>query len=189
VWYGSTQKAMAAQVDGLTQRLAGCLYTQGADVTVTASGADTTLCGDTGAIGSRTLPANFLVAGKTLRVSIRGYFSTAATAGSCLPKLSLGTTVVAAAAAGRTLASSRTGELWEATIWLTCRTTGASGTVVAQGRMNTAASASSDTPIEMPNSSTVTLDTTASQAVNFTINLSVTGNSFTSQIMMIEALN
>jgi hypothetical protein len=190
VWYGSTQKAVAAQVGGLTQRLVGCVYSMVADTTVANTTTETSLSTDTGAIGTRTLPANALVVGKKVRISAGGYYSGAS--GNGQVKLKLGSTALLLTAA--TALGTPTNRVWCLDADLVVKSVGASGTIEGSGFHSRSASASSTTVYEMnlPTPGTpVTIDTTSAQAVDITVTFSVaaTGNTLTMNHFTIEFLD
>ncbi len=86
-WYDSTQETFSARVAGATVYRGGILFSQTSNVTVANTTTETSLLG-TG-IGSATLPANFAVAGRAIRVRSYGYISNTATTTSKL-KIKLG---------------------------------------------------------------------------------------------------
>jgi hypothetical protein len=82
----------ASNVPNLT---ASTLFSSTATVTVAATTVETSIIGS--GSGSLTLPANYLTAGKTIRFSLRGLYST--------PTLSVGNILVKIKLGGSTLAS------------------------------------------------------------------------------------
>lgn len=149
------------------------IFAQTNSVTVGNTVTETTLAG-TGQ-GSLTLPAAFFVAGKTLRVRMSGYFS--ATAGPTIRlKLYFGATAILDT--GAVTSSNLTDKFWTFDGTITCRTTGGTGTVMAQGVFIEDATA----PFGAVNTTTVTIDTTATQAVDLKVTwgTAAAGNTITS---------
>jgi hypothetical protein len=187
--YQGTQKTLSAQVNGLTHRFVGCLFAQTADATITNSTAEAALTGS--GVGTLTLPANFLLPGKTLRVTARGIYSTAASGtGTLAHNLKLGaTTVLAFGPTG--LNTGLTNRVWVLEALLTCRTAGGSGTLAVQGdlRLNISAVAWGAEPGS--NAAAVTVDTTATLAISLTAAFSVANaaNSLTMTNFTVEVLN
>lgn len=114
------------------------------------------------------LPANFFVVGRTARLKVYGTATTTATSPASLTFLcKLGTTTVATTAA-LTPGSAATNVGWSAEVLITCRTTGTTGTVMAQGRVELLLTFT-PTVLGMPSTAAATLDTTASQALDFQV--------------------
>lgn len=117
-------------------------------------------------VGTKTLPAAFFIAGKTVRVSARGYFSTQATPVTLQLKVKLGSTVVLDTGVQTPITTTNHG--WAVEGLITCRTTGASGTVFSQGSAHLSSTAILEAAWDMENTATTTIDTTATQAVSLT---------------------
>lgn len=132
-----------------------------ADATVANTGSETSIIG-TGS-GSLTLAAAFFTVGKTIRVTAYGFISNTGTP-TLEIKVKLGSTIIAATGAVTT-ASGLTTALLSVDLLLTCRTTGASGTVIASGIVNIGAVSAGLYPVS---GAAVTVDTTATQAVGLT---------------------
>lgn len=193
LWHDSTQKTFSAFVDGVQQQLVGTLFTKTADTTVGGTTTETSLIG-TGT-GTATLPANFFVVGKTLRVRAGGHFSTDAVTPATLNiRLRLGgiSGTIILATGDKTPAGAVTQDFWEVDITLTCRTTGATGTVMANGNFY---HGDDSTNVlyewEMTNTAAVTVDTTASLAVVLSADWGGTDadDTITATVLTIEALN
>lgn len=142
---------------------ATALFTATADATVGNTTTETTLFGS--GSGSLTLSANYLTTGKTIAVRMWGYITTNVTPTFRL-RLKLGSTVIADSVAAATPIIGATARLFMVDAVLTCRTTGATGTVIGQveymfgGTSTTIAIEGSET------NATTTIDTTATQAVD-----------------------
>lgn len=176
---------------GLPNATVATLFTSTALQTVAATTAETTIIG-TGS-GSLTLPANYLTAGKLLRFSVRGLYSTPALAvGNILIKIKLGSTVLASGTASALLVSA-TNAGFAGECLITCQTTGASGTVILMGEVDYAVG-NNVAPFVLAinnGTSTSTIDTTSSQAFGVTVTWSnnTAGNSISSLNCLLEGLN
>jgi hypothetical protein len=136
------------------------LFVQTQTVTVANTTTETTLLG-TG-VGSLILPANFLIAGRSIRVRGFGYHSSTGNPTVTI-RFKLGTTTVGTITGA---GGNGTNDGFEFDGILTCRTTGASGTVQAQGKYQELHPAGL---IEGGgNTSTTTLDTTINNQLNIT---------------------
>lgn len=157
----------------------GLLFAQTADSTTTANSA-TTLFG-TG-VGTLTLPANFLVAGRTIRVTMGGYASTGASNAVHWLLISLGGVTVATG--GFAFGSSNNWG-WQATATITCRTTGSSGTVVSGGDFMV----NFELPVVASGVGTATVDTTGTLAIDMTLNNGSVTGAYRTQYAVVEALS
>lgn len=189
-WNDSTQKADIAFIDGIKQSRVGCIFTQTADVTVASTASETTLIG-TG-VGTVTLPANFFTVGKTIRIGANGHYGTANPAGTLQIKVKLGTTVILDTTAS-TMSNGLSNLAWTiAETVITCRTTGATGTVMGQGYAEFSTTHTATTIDDFtPNTTAITIDTTASQAISITAQwgTSSASNTITATNVTIEVLN
>lgn len=191
IWNDPTQKATTTFADGIKQFLSGTIFTQTADQTVSNTVAETTILG-TG-VGGKTLPANFFVAGKSIRIRIGGVYSTPiASTPSVLIKIKYGSTVVATVTTTGLLSGATTLE-FDGEVLMTCRTIGSSGTLMVHGDIEYATGVGGTISVDPLNNagSTVTINTTTSNALD----ISVTWDSATptrivkSTIATIEVLN
>jgi predicted RecA/RadA family phage recombinase len=157
----SGQKSLVAHVAGVAQYLQGVVFSQTATVTVANSVAETTLTGS--GVGTLTLPANFFVAGKSVRLTAWGYHSSVSTP-TINVRFKLGSTTIVST--GAVNSGNGTNNGWLVDVVLTCRTTGGSGTVIAQGIFteNHALGGRHD----MESTGTTTINTTTSQAITLT---------------------
>jgi hypothetical protein len=118
----------------------GVIFQQTADKVTTANTLTTLFA--TG-VGSLTLPANFLIVGRTIRIRMGGYISVADGAvGTKTLTLTLGGTTIAT---GTSISTMQTilNNPWSTEALITCRTIGAPGTVQAWAEWNTGLAASS----------------------------------------------
>lgn len=197
VWNDSTQKTMAQYINGIKGFPAQVIFTQTADGGPYQTTNATSLFG--AGVGTLTLPANFFVAGKTVNIRIRGYMTTAGSSqGNFTVIAKLGSTTLGTTTAAALVAGANTFEWWIEYV-ITCRTTGASGTVIGQGSFNH--NRSSATPVITPHvigsgtfarsvTAAVTIDTTASQVIDITGTLtSGTTNRVISTNAYVEVIN
>jgi len=160
------------------------LFTSTADASNVHLTADTTLVG-TGS-GSATTAANYFKVGTTMIFIGEGYYSTATVTPATLNiKLKAGSTVVATTGA-QTPTANITNGTWRLIATVTCRTTGASGTFQVNTLFEQSGSALVPNEAPMLNTSTITLDTTATQAWDLdaawgatTAGDTITGTNFT----------
>lgn len=164
MWTDSTQKAVTKFADGITQYTLGNIFTSTADATVTNTTTETTLLG-TG-VGTKTLPANFFVAGKTIRIRVKGIKNDPGTH-TLRIKAKYGATVVLDTGVQNSKATTGSTEFSVDTI-ITCRTTGASGTVMAQGEFIYFQDAITLYQNQMVNTAAITINTTTSNALDVT---------------------
>jgi len=189
VWYSSTQKSLSNYA-GITQRVGGTIFTQTANKTVANTTTETSIVG-TG-VGSLTLPANFFIAGKTIRVQNSGVYSTVAGTGDVVTiKVKKGSTVLASKAT-TALVTGGTNLYWESDLLITCRTTGATGTVQVSGSVKYQI-AGAVTVVEAINNgvATSTLNTTTSELFDITVTHSAANasNTITSLNTLVEVKN
>jgi len=190
LWSDSTQKAVQQYVNNIEATLSGVIFTQTADKSVSNTTTETTIVGS--GVGTLTLPANFFVAGKTIRVTMSGVYSTVAVTGDTVTvKVKYGTTVLASKAT-TSLVTGATNLFWESEILVTCRTTGATGTVQVSGGIRYQVAGSVIVEDELNNTvATTTLDTTSSGLFDITVTHSAAdaSNTVKSLVGAFEVLN
>lgn len=145
------------------------IFIQTADKTVTNTVAETSLLG-TGS-GSMTLAANSLTVGKAIRLRIGGIYSTPlAATPSVAVKVKLGSTVIATVTTS-SLLTGASGLEFDGEVLITCRTTGATGTVMVHGDIEYATGVSGTIAVDPLNNAgaTTTIDTTASNLLDVTV--------------------
>jgi hypothetical protein len=179
---GNTVYVFLADDANLRQK---ALFTGTASVTVTATG-DTTLM--PAGQGSVTIPEDFFTAGKTVRFKARGYLSTGVAPGNVTLNFKLGGVTVASTGAVAAV-GSLTNLAWDAEVEVTCRTTGAGGTVFVQGDFEYEITAVGADIAGLVNTGATSLDTTSGQAVDFSVNWAGTGNSITLTNASLEGIN
>ena len=163
------------------------MFTQTADSTTTANTL-TTLFG-TG-VGTLTLPANFLTAGRAIRIKMGGYISVVDGSDSTKTlTLSLGGTTVATGTSIATLASLLNQD-WRAEATITCRTTGAPGTVQASGRWETQVATSNMLGgVDAISTAATSITTTSALAIDLKYNNAYATGTVTTTWATVEALN
>jgi len=189
-WRESARNAWQCFVGSTVHTVPMVLFTQTASQTVANSTTETTLF-STG-VGQRTLGqfgGNYLVAGKTIRVYASGFLSITGTPNLTF-RLKLGGATVATSGAVANAAVTDTG--WEFWGTITCRTTGVTGSVFAQGHLRYGtAGATNWKIIAVLATAATTIDTTAQQAIDLTVQWGTAdaGNTITATNAAIEALN
>lgn len=188
LWHGP-QKTLAARIAGIDHRFVGCLFSQTASVSpaITTTFTEYPLSG--AGVGTRTLPANFLVVGKTLRVTARGLYTTASGVGNQFtPRLKLGATTLAQDTSSHN--GSQTNQRWDLDALITCRASGGGGSVMvrmtySRGNNNAMAGAG------YGGDATVAIDTTSSLTLDLAIfpNNATAGHVYTCTHFLVEVLN
>lgn len=189
--FHGTQKAVGVRASGINQYFVGCLYSQVASVTLANSNTETTLVDATGAVGTLTLPAGFWQVGKTLRITATGvYGSMAGSPGALQFKLKFGAAVILNDT-GATMSASLTNRGWRAVAEVTCRSTGSSGTVFSQGVQTRNTTGTAAQLIDWESTAAVTVNTTASMAIDLTATFSTAdaANTITLTNLVAEVLN
>ena len=154
-------------VDGLSSIGPNNLATKITNSTVANTTTETTLLGTP--VGSYTLPTNFLTIGKTLRFKASGFISTAGSAGNMTLRFKFGATNICVTPSF-TATNNLSQQLWKVDVVVTCRTTGASGTVFGQGRYGRyTVSNGNRVSVAMVNTATTTINTTTTNTVNLTV--------------------
>jgi len=187
MWNDSTQKSLYHYNNGMNENISTVGFTQTASATVANTTTETSIL-STG-VGTKTLPANFLVAGKTVRIKVEGYVSNLLTP-TIQIRVKLGSTVVLDTTAV-TMTTITGNRRFNAESTITCRTTGASGTVFSQGEARYFTIASTANSIDMINTAATTINTTTTQAIDVMVTWGTANasNSITSTNATIEILN
>jgi len=164
-------------------------YISTATATITNTTTETTLVGS--GVGSLTFPANSLFIGRTIRIQAYGLLSTATVPGTLRIKVKLGSTVILDTTA-QTVASALSNFVWKVDAVITVRTVGASGSVMSQSAFEfQASSLAALLAWSMTNTAAVTLDTTASNALDVTAQWGTadTSNNIRCTNVTVESLN
>jgi len=186
--YDADNKSLTGFLAGVRQTIDTALFTQTANKTIANTTTETTVIG-TG-VGTVTLPANFFTVGKTIRYKTKGYLS-GTNGDNITTKIKLGS--VTAVTDTSALPATLTNVIFDLEISLTCRTVGATGTVIGEGRVLLSGGQGFATVTMLPllMTTTATVDTTASNAfdVTFTWGAARVGNSMTTTVGMLEVIN
>lgn len=137
-----------------------------------------------------TMPANFLTIGRGVRVRAWGVYGTKAAApGNLTIDLMAGTTVLASTGA-QNLTANLTNDGWILEADVVCITTGAGGTVEAQGWFDKQTTALLQDTEFMTNTATVGLDTTASKNIQIRVTWGTadTANTITQRLLIVDIL-
>lgn len=157
------------------------LFTQTATVTVTAT-SETTLLGS--GAGSLTIPANWFTAvGNSLIIESYGRLTTTTVPGTQRVRLKFGSTVMLDTGA-YSLVGSITNGVYKMRTIITARTVGASGTLIAESIFETTGTALIPNEAKMLNTATITVDTTATQVVDFTNLFDTASNSISDEVFI-----
>lgn len=140
--------------------MSGSIFAQTASAAAVASSTAETTILSTGN-GTKTLPANFFRIGRTIRVKVWGVIGNTGTPNITI-KVKLGSTVILTSGTVASI-SVAANSGFELTADIICRTVGGSGTVMAQGAFYYGPNR-----LQLPATATVTVDTTASQALDVT---------------------
>jgi hypothetical protein len=161
---------------------AGTVFVQTADATVANTTTENTLA--TSGVGSLTLLANLLAAGKNVRITARGYVSETGNP-TLRVKIKFGSTIILDTTAV-SFSGNLTNQEWALSADITCRTAGVSGTVMGQGRF---VSETGDV-FGMVRTAPVTVDTTITEAIDVTAQWSTASASLTITCtnLMVEVL-
>jgi hypothetical protein len=151
--------------------------------------AETTLIDATGALGTVTIPALWFLPGRSVRVKAAGVYGSAA--GTTLNvRIKFGSTVILAT--GDQSPAAATDYYWSIDAEISCRTAGAGGTVMAESAFTYLAGATGNLQAwGMVNTTAVTVDTTATQAVDLTADWGAgvaAGDTITLHTLTIELL-
>ena len=163
-------------------------FAQTADRTIANSAAEATLLG-TG-VGTLTFPANFWVVGRTIRFEMHGNIASTGTP-TARVRLKMGATTLLDSTALTMTALAGTEE-WDLVGLITCRSTGAGGTLRANCFFTYETGAGS-TPVDrlFIAGATIVFNTTASGAIDVTFQwgTAALANTISSRLSAIEVLN
>lgn len=175
----------------IRKSLSGVIFTQTAGKTVANTITETSIVG-TGSGYGLTLPSNFWVVGKTIRITMCGVYSTVVVTGDTVTvKIKYGSTVLSSKAT-TALVTGGTNLAWEAEVLVTCRSTGSTGTVQVGGGITYQIASAAAVYDEINNGvATSTLNTTTSNLLDVTVTHSAAdaSNTVTSLVATFEVLN
>jgi len=181
---GTTAQAQSANV----YPIPGVVFVATADLTLTASTATTGTLIGTG-VGTTTVEAGLLRAGRAIRIRAFGLIATSAAGPTFQIDIKLGATVIATTGA-KAPPSNVAGTAVFLDVLLTCRTTGATGTVQGDGSLILDSSLTA-VNMESFNKAVTTVDLTAAQAIDVfgTWSANTAGNNIKITSLTIEYLN
>ncbi len=151
---------------GISQWTDTTIFSQTNTVTITNTVTETSALG-TG-VGTKTLPANFLAIGKCVRVTIKGYMNETSNP-TIRIRLKFGATTIYDSGAVTISSLGGTNKYFDAIYDIDCRTLGATGTVLPQGRWMYTANSGVASVIDGAVTAPVTVDTTVSSALDLTV--------------------
>ena len=136
------------------------------------------------------IPANNCQVGKSYQIIARGVYGSAASAPTLRLRVKADTTNLLSSSLVATN-NSLTDRQWSVTADMTCITTGGSGSVEAQGTLTLATTANAATQRELSNTSTVTLDTTTSHAIQLSAQFGTAdpSNTITLRQLIVRSIN
>ena len=166
--------------------IVGSIFVSTSSATVANTVTETSIIG-TGS-GTLTLPANFFTIGKTLKFTLYGMIATLVTP-TLRIKVKLGATVIIDTTAA-TLATITGTNLFFTEWMLTCRTTGAGGTVFGQGLAFYFTGITGLSGIASPSTATSSIDTTTTQVfdISVTWGTASASNTITSTNFVLNAM-
>ena len=187
----TSQNAAVVTAGGLTMALSGTVFVGTAQAVTSGTSASSWIPTGVGPSGTSTptIPANYMVVGKTLRLRILGQMVTAATPGTVTLALSLGASTLWTT--GATTPTASLNQLFALDVLITCQTTGSSGTCLISGQLSydTGALLGIDTLFAI-NANAVSINTTVSNLLAITTTNSVSsGAVFTINTFLLESLN
>lgn len=176
------------------------LFVAAANKTIASSTTETSLFG-TG-VGSLTLPATAVEAlpvttrpfwyfGKTIRLTMMGVWGQTNASPTRTVIVYYGATVLCTIALPVFATAVTNPKGWSLEVIMTCRATGASGTINSRGWITLTGDAGADSRQYELGAGTVTIDTTSSNALDLTWTWGTNNasNTITSTIAVVEALN
>lgn len=157
---GDGSYSIAVSLISNTSNTSMLQFSQTQSITVSSSTAETSLVGS--GVGSPTIGSNLFGAGTILKLKANGFHSAA---GNPTVTINIKIDGVTIMTTGAQSSNSSTNTVWGLEAILTCRTTGASGTVIGQGHYR---EENSTNLYGLPMTGTTTLDTTTSHVINIT---------------------
>ena len=145
---------------------------------------------ETAFASSGSIPANTLAAGSVVRIKLWGTYGTTVVSPNLTGKLKIGSqALLNTGALSAAINLSNAG--WFADASIVVQSIGGSGVIDAQGFAEFASAATTGLSVNVPNTSTFTVDTTTTQAITVTIQWSAANaaNTITLRQMIVEVLN
>jgi hypothetical protein len=188
IFHDAGQKCFVTVVASRNQRINTALMTATGSGVVANSTTEASLIGVQN--GSYTLPSFFWAVGKTMLVKARGIYSTDASSNTLNIRLKIGAVTIVSTGA-ITPPASATNKYFEIDLIVTCRAIGVSGSITAQGFLETL-NGTIPAKYEMQNTTSVSLDTTlTNQNVDITATWSTANanNRAEVRVMTLEIIN
>ena len=184
IWYCDTQEAIFGQIANDTQALVGHLYS------TTANSNAITSTSKTAFSQTYTFPADFFTIGKTVKVLAFGYYETNVAETNTI-SAALGAVEIASTVADFVVPdTNNTNVGWFMELIMTCRTVGASGTIMTQGRCVLSPQARvGGTYADFVNTATDTVDTTGTLQLILYNDWDQSGSTIRITNLCVEALN
>jgi hypothetical protein len=189
MWYTSSTQDINVQEGSLSNDLLTSFFVSATTTQIRATTASSSLIGN--GYGTSTIPANYLVAGRTIRATVLGVLSTSSTAPNLSIGVKLGNTYIGYAAPAA-LTASEVKRRFSITFTLSCVTTGDNGTVLTDGLFNNNTTAIVAAPAWELGKADIaqTVSTTIAQKLDFEFKFSnATTTSATSTQVIYETIN
>jgi hypothetical protein len=186
IWNDNIQKTLCCNEAGIRQDLVGCIFSQTENKTVSNVSGEVSLFGN--GVGTTTLPANFWTVGKSLKITIMGFVSSGVNRASSI-RVKIGSVTIVSSI-NETL-SLLDNNFWEGFVIITCRSIGATGSVIAQGRTLMGTSADLNVTMrKLVNTTAVQVNTTISSDLDITYEWEnpSTSNSVTTTNVIVEVV-
>jgi hypothetical protein len=150
-----------------TDYMAPVLWTKTSSTTVSNSIVQTSILGGVGTgVGTLTIPANRLAVGTTVRLRLMGVYGDTTSAPTLSMEFRFGATVVCTTAALTMTTTSMSNKVWVAEVDVTCRSTGASGTVFGTGYLEGFNSTTAQNVWQAGGTGAITIDTTVTKDID-----------------------
>lgn len=171
-WGDSTQYALTNYINGIQGWVPRVLWIVASLPSFTLSSTPTNIL-TTHGMGTLTLPANYLVVGKTLRLTVRGYLSGITTAFAPTGNLTIGGTTIAAIGNGYTTFDTTTYSM-SMEYLMTCVSTGSTGSIATHllGLTSGSGASAAQTPPMWSDSNggaTTAINTTVANTIGLTL--------------------
>lgn len=186
-WYDNIQKTKTDFIDGIKQARSTTIFTGTGNAALSGTSAGTLFPVGTGTL---TLPANFFVVGKKIRITGSGVFTSAASPGNLTLNPKLGSVGLTSSPVVGNLLSSASNKEFNFDYTITCRSTGGLGSFMISGKFEYAAAAATPGYIGLNNGTTnIGINTTISSTLDFQGQFGSTGNTMTTLDLTVEVLN
>lgn len=195
IWNDSRRRTIIYYVNSIQQMLSSTLYTASTNQAVSNTETETTLIGS--GRGALRLPPNYMVNGKTLRLTATGLLSTQLTPPTLNVRVRLGGGTITGSAilvtGDQTPTGSLTNVFWRVVADLVCYTSGATGTIIGQSVFEHMTGLTGNPTFwEMVTSPVITLSTTTDLTIQLTADWGAgvaAGDSMNCTNFTLESLN